>query len=199
MTRQLKKIWNMKVKTIPLVIGALGTTAIKLRNWIKEIGIETKIIELQKTALLHTAQILQKVLRRQLQLLRLLQLLPLPLLLLLLLLIIIIIIIIIMIMIIINVGLEVLVWHPAWAGIILSTLLGSVNNQNTQSWVSENQSSACGCVFFLLFLHFPWAFVLIKEYTECTVLSNVISSIMLKCIAVSTSKQICRTKQWYLL
>ena len=31
----------MKVKDIPLVIGALGTTPIKLRNWLKEI--ETQI------------------------------------------------------------------------------------------------------------------------------------------------------------
>ena len=29
----LRKIWNMKVKTIPLVIGALGRASIKLRNW----------------------------------------------------------------------------------------------------------------------------------------------------------------------
>ena len=44
------------------MIGALGTTPIKLRNWLKEICIETQITELQKTVLLHTAQILQKVL-----------------------------------------------------------------------------------------------------------------------------------------
>ena len=45
----------MKVKVIPLVIGTLGTTPIKLRYWLKEIGIETQITELQKTVLLHTA------------------------------------------------------------------------------------------------------------------------------------------------
>ena len=44
--RELGKIWNMKVKVIPLVIGALGITLIKLRNWLKEIGIETQITEL---------------------------------------------------------------------------------------------------------------------------------------------------------
>ena len=58
----MRKIWNMKVKVIPLEIGALGTTPIKLRNWLKEIGIETQITELQKTVLLHTARILRKVL-----------------------------------------------------------------------------------------------------------------------------------------
>ena len=48
----------MKVKVIPFEIGALGPTLIKLRNWLKEIGIETQITEMQKTVLLHAAQIL---------------------------------------------------------------------------------------------------------------------------------------------
>ena len=58
----MRKIWSMKVKVIRLEIGALGTTPIKLGNWLKEIGIETQITELQKTVLLHTARILRKVL-----------------------------------------------------------------------------------------------------------------------------------------
>ena len=49
LARELRKIWNMKVKVIPLVIGALVTTPIKLRNWLKEIGLETQITEMQKT------------------------------------------------------------------------------------------------------------------------------------------------------
>ena len=57
----MEQIWNMKVKVIPLVISALGPTPIKLRNCLKEIGIEAQIIELQKTVLLHTVRILQKV------------------------------------------------------------------------------------------------------------------------------------------
>ena len=62
LARELTKIWNMKVKVIPLVIGVPGTTPIKLRNWLKEIFIETQINELQKTVLPHTARILRKVL-----------------------------------------------------------------------------------------------------------------------------------------
>ena len=62
LAHELRKIWNMKVKVIPLVTGALATTPIKLRNWLNEIGIETQITELQKIALLHTPRILQKVL-----------------------------------------------------------------------------------------------------------------------------------------
>ena len=51
LARQLRMIWNVKVKLIPLLIGALGTIPIKLRNCLKE-----------KAVLLHTAQILRKVL-----------------------------------------------------------------------------------------------------------------------------------------
>ena len=61
LARELRKIWNMKVKVIPIVIGALEAIPIKLRNWLTEIGIETQT-ELQKTVLLHTARILRKVL-----------------------------------------------------------------------------------------------------------------------------------------
>ena len=55
LAQELRKIWNMKVRVIPLVIGVLGTTPMKLRNWLKEIGTETQITEFQKTVLLHTA------------------------------------------------------------------------------------------------------------------------------------------------
>ena len=53
--RELRNISNMNVKVIPLALGALQTTPIKLRNWLKEIDIETQITEVQKTVLLHTA------------------------------------------------------------------------------------------------------------------------------------------------
>ena len=53
--RELRNISNMNVKVIPLALGALRTKPIKLRNWLKEIDIETQITEVQKTVLLHTA------------------------------------------------------------------------------------------------------------------------------------------------
>ena len=53
--RELRNISNMNVKVIPLALSALRTTPIKLRNWLKEIDIETQITEVQKTVLLHTA------------------------------------------------------------------------------------------------------------------------------------------------
>ena len=46
LARELTTIWNIKIKVIPLAIGALGTTPIKLTNSLKEIGIETRIKEL---------------------------------------------------------------------------------------------------------------------------------------------------------
>ena len=50
LAQESSKMWNMKVKVIPLVIGALGTIATKLINCLKKINIEPQIIELQKTA-----------------------------------------------------------------------------------------------------------------------------------------------------
>ena len=55
-------MWNMNVRVIPIVIGALGTTPKDLHKRLREIGIETKIVELQKTVILHSARILRKVL-----------------------------------------------------------------------------------------------------------------------------------------
>ena len=52
----------MPVKVIPVVVGALGTTPKKLKQWLSDIGIETRIVELQKTNILYSARILQNVL-----------------------------------------------------------------------------------------------------------------------------------------
>ena len=46
--RELKKIWNMKAAVTPVVIGALGAITKKLKNGLQDLGIETKIVELQK-------------------------------------------------------------------------------------------------------------------------------------------------------
>ena len=61
LARELKKVSNMKVIMVPLVVGALGTPAKELEKRLKTIGIETKITELQKTVLIHTSRILRKV------------------------------------------------------------------------------------------------------------------------------------------
>ena len=60
--RELKKIWDMPVTVISVVVGALGMTRDKLKQWLRDIGIETRIVELQKTTILHSARILRSVL-----------------------------------------------------------------------------------------------------------------------------------------
>ena len=60
--RELQKIWNVKVKIIPLVIGSLGAIPKQFGNRLKQIGIAVGTAQVQKTALLGTARILRKVL-----------------------------------------------------------------------------------------------------------------------------------------
>ena len=43
------------MRIIPIVIGTLGTTPKDLCKRLKEIGIETKIVELQKTVILNSS------------------------------------------------------------------------------------------------------------------------------------------------
>ena len=55
------KIWNVKVKIIPLVVGSLGTIPNQFGNRLKQIGIIAVAARVQKTVLLGTARILRKV------------------------------------------------------------------------------------------------------------------------------------------
>ena len=59
--RELQKIWNVKVKIIPLVVGSLGAIA-KQFGRLKQIGITVGTAQVQKTVLLGTARILRKIL-----------------------------------------------------------------------------------------------------------------------------------------
>ena len=61
LARELRKIWDKQVKVIPIIIGALGTTSRLLRKRLENIGIETKVVELQKSAILYSAKIFRKV------------------------------------------------------------------------------------------------------------------------------------------
>ena len=60
--RELQKIWNVKVKIIPLVVGSLGAIPKQFGNRLKQIGIAVGTAQVQKTVLLGTAGILRKVL-----------------------------------------------------------------------------------------------------------------------------------------
>ena len=65
---QLQKIWNVKVKIIPLVVGSLGAIPKEFGNGLKQIGITAGTAltagtaHVQKTVLLGMARILRKVL-----------------------------------------------------------------------------------------------------------------------------------------
>ena len=59
MGRELKKLWNVKVKIIPLVAGSLSAILKQFGNRLKQIGITAKTAHVQKTVLLGTARILR--------------------------------------------------------------------------------------------------------------------------------------------
>ena len=60
--RELQKIWNVKVKIIPLIVGSLGAIPKPFGNRLKQIGITVGTSQVQKTVLLGTVRILRKVL-----------------------------------------------------------------------------------------------------------------------------------------
>ena len=60
--REVERLWKVKAKVIPIVLGALGTVTRSLSNYIKEIGVKTQIKLNQKSVLLGTARVLRKVL-----------------------------------------------------------------------------------------------------------------------------------------
>ena len=51
--KELNKIWDMLVLVIPAKECAFGTTPKKLKQWLSDIGTETRRVELQKTTILH--------------------------------------------------------------------------------------------------------------------------------------------------
>ena len=59
--RESQKIWNVKVKIIPLVVGSLGAIPKQFGNRLKQIGVTVGTAQVQKTILLGKARILRKV------------------------------------------------------------------------------------------------------------------------------------------
>ena len=62
LARELKKLWNMKVTIVPIVIGALGTITKGLLKDLEDLKIGWRVETIQTTALLRTARILRRVL-----------------------------------------------------------------------------------------------------------------------------------------
>ena len=56
LARELKKLWIMKVKIVPIGVGAFGTITKGLLKGLEDLEVET----IQMTALLRTARILRK-------------------------------------------------------------------------------------------------------------------------------------------
>ena len=57
LTREMKKLWNMKVTIVPIVIGAFGTITKGLWKGLKELEVVGRLVTIQMTALLRTARI----------------------------------------------------------------------------------------------------------------------------------------------
>ena len=62
LARELKKPWNMKVMTGPIVISALGTITKGLLKGLEDLEVSGRVETIQTTALLRTARILRRVL-----------------------------------------------------------------------------------------------------------------------------------------
>ena len=62
LARELKKLWNMNVTTVPIVIEAFGTIRKGLLKGLEELEVGRRVETIQMTALLRTAIILRGVL-----------------------------------------------------------------------------------------------------------------------------------------
>ena len=62
LARELKKLWNMKVSIVPIVIGAFATVTEGLLKGLEDLEVCGLVETIQTTALLKTARILRRVL-----------------------------------------------------------------------------------------------------------------------------------------
>ena len=61
LTIEIERMWNVKTKVIPVIIGATGTIS-SFRKYVSNIPGKHEAKELHKTATLDTAHVLRKVL-----------------------------------------------------------------------------------------------------------------------------------------
>jgi hypothetical protein len=59
---EIQRMWNVKTRVIPVIIGATGTISKSSKKYVSNIPGNHEARELQKTAILGTAHILRKVL-----------------------------------------------------------------------------------------------------------------------------------------
>jgi len=59
---EIQRMWKLKRRVISVIIGATGTISKSFRKYMRNITGSHEVKELQKTAILGTAHIIQKVL-----------------------------------------------------------------------------------------------------------------------------------------
>ena len=62
--REIRKMWGIRTKMIPIVLGALGTILLRLKENLRTISVNTSIELIQRCALLGSARVLRKVLEK---------------------------------------------------------------------------------------------------------------------------------------
>jgi len=62
LTIEIQHMWNVKTKVIPVIIGVTGTISKSFRKYVSNIPGNHEVKELQKTAILGTANMLRIVL-----------------------------------------------------------------------------------------------------------------------------------------
>jgi len=62
LTVEIQRMWNVKTKVIPVIIGATGTVSKSFRKYVSNIPGKHEVKVLQKTDILGTTHILRKVL-----------------------------------------------------------------------------------------------------------------------------------------
>ena len=62
LARELKKMWNMKVTVLPIVISALGTVTNGFIKRLEDLEKRRRVETIQTTALLRSARTLRRVL-----------------------------------------------------------------------------------------------------------------------------------------
>jgi hypothetical protein len=61
-TTEIQRMWNVKTRVIPVIIGATGTVSKSFRKHVSNIPGHHDVKELQNTSILSTAHTLKKVL-----------------------------------------------------------------------------------------------------------------------------------------
>ena len=61
LAREVRKMWRVRTMEISIVVGALGTTPLRLKENFRTIGVDTSIELIQRSVLLGSARILRKV------------------------------------------------------------------------------------------------------------------------------------------